>query len=110
MYHSKLIIDNDLSDNFSDIPEECIVATYQRSNEPNPSSGYLANNVQLMVLNLKTKEIIDSGTLGEIWYSLKCKWCNPEICDSPYCCNYKAEKDNIDAQMIASTSQCNYFS
>jgi len=87
---------------FSALSDACIIATYQRNNKQIESNGYLAKNIQLMILDLKTKETVGPNTLGEIWYRFMCKWCNAKTCKSPYCSNYRAKKDTDTSTYAAS--------
>ncbi|KYQ57375.1 Luciferin 4-monooxygenase, partial [Trachymyrmex zeteki] len=73
------------------IAELCIIAAYQRNNQQFGSSGYVAKNIQLMVLDMELKEPVSSNIAGTIWYKLICKYCSPQTCklqnfNNKWCC------------------------
>ncbi|XP_018300646.1 uncharacterized protein [Mycetomoellerius zeteki] len=75
--------------------ELCIIAAYQRNNQQFGSSGYVAKNIQLMVLDMELKEPVSSNIAGTIWYKLICKYCSPQTCKLQNCYNYKAKENTI---------------
>lgn len=88
---------------FSGVSEACIIAAYQRNNNPIACSGYVANNIQLTILDIETKEIVGPLKKGEICCGFVCNWCNPKICTSSHCSNYRAKENNIDPESFASS-------
>ncbi|KYM94752.1 Luciferin 4-monooxygenase [Cyphomyrmex costatus] len=74
------------------IAEPCIIAAYQRNNQRRfGSSGYVAKNVQLMVRDIESKEIVRSNKSGTIWFKFIYKWCSPQTCkmqnyNNKWCC------------------------
>ncbi|XP_018365199.1 PREDICTED: luciferin 4-monooxygenase-like [Trachymyrmex cornetzi] len=77
------------------IAKFCIIAAYQRNNQQYESSGYVAKNVQLMVLDIESKKPVGSNKAGTIWYAFVWKFCSPQTCKLQNCYNYKAKEDTI---------------
>ncbi|XP_039311821.1 luciferin 4-monooxygenase-like [Solenopsis invicta] len=73
------------------ISEAGIIVAYQRNSNRIGSSGHLAKNVNLIIIN--DKKTVGPNVLGEIWYKLVCKWCDAKTCKLPYC-NSRRRKDN----------------
>ncbi|XP_036143296.1 4-coumarate--CoA ligase-like 9 isoform X2 [Monomorium pharaonis] len=87
-----------------------IIAAYQRNSKSIGSSGHVAKNVNLMILNEeRTKANLSSDTLGEIWFKLTCKWCNTKTCKLPNCIQRKKNKNKnitLSSAAITSTWHC----
>ncbi|XP_012056869.1 PREDICTED: luciferin 4-monooxygenase-like [Atta cephalotes] len=75
--------------------ELCIIVAYQRNNQRFGSIGYVAKNVQLMILDMESKKAIGSNKAGTIWYKFICKCCSPQTCELQNCYNYKAKENTI---------------
>lgn len=96
--------------NFLGIAEASIIASYKQNSNKSNSCGYLAKNIQLQIRDVnERKKSLSPNLLGEIWYKLMCKWCNPKTCELPHCYNYKAKENTIDLRACIA-GQYNDFS
>ncbi|KAL6260702.1 hypothetical protein P5V15_008225 [Pogonomyrmex californicus] len=85
-----------------------IIINYYRRNYKTGYRSYLAKNIQLMILDIKTQGAVNPKKLGEIWYKLECLWCTHKTCEIPSCENYRAKR-SIDMKYcapITSTWHC----
>ena len=81
---------------------------YQRNNQRFGSIGYVAKNVQLMVLDMESKKAIGSNKAGTIWYKFICTCCSPQTCELQNCYNYKAKENTIGKDEYSIYCQYNF--